>query len=132
MSDLGNTTRTVGWTAKLCKKIVPEVMARLLAYRYLLSVLKREGYYNYTPEALKQDEEKWENEKGTYINLSTTKAEWILNHYGSDYTDNESVYLQDDDNGRHIVNPMTYASLMLKNVSTGFDIKTDNSKILAM
>jgi len=34
MTDINNTTRTLGWTIAFVKETIPEILARLLTYRY--------------------------------------------------------------------------------------------------
>jgi len=113
MQDIGNVERTLGWSVNFCKTVLPDLYARLFAYRYLLTILKHNGYYNYTPELYKADEEIWEVKKTDYIKKASTETEWILAKFGSDYTYDNKTYLAYNDNGVTIENPMSYASLLM-------------------
>ncbi|WQJ53264.1 MAG: hypothetical protein [Wendovervirus sonii] len=113
MQDYGNVERTIGWSANFCKTVLPDLYGRLFAYRYILSILKQNGYYNYTPELYKADEEEWESQKNDYISKAESETEWILATYGNDYTQGDKPFLTYSDNGVEVQNPMSYASLLL-------------------
>ena len=57
MTDISNPQRTLGWTIRFCRTVVPELLARMLAVRYGYAILSNEGVYNYNANMLKEDEE---------------------------------------------------------------------------
>jgi hypothetical protein len=48
MTNYGDTTHIMGWAANVCQTVVPEVIARMLTYRYALQLLKNNNVYSYT------------------------------------------------------------------------------------
>ena len=88
MTDTNNKTRTLGWTIQVCRTVVPEILARMLTYRYIYAMLSNQGFFNYDTKTMEEDKKAFQNDKDVYINLPKSKLIWILNNQCLDYTSN--------------------------------------------
>jgi hypothetical protein len=61
MTDTGNSTRTLGWTLTFLQNVMPDLLARLLTYRYAYLVLAKKGMYTYNTAKIKKDMDLYNN-----------------------------------------------------------------------
>lgn len=100
MTDTNNKTRTLGWTIQVCRTVVPEILARMLTYRYIYAMLSNEGFFSYDTKTMEADKQAFQNDKDVYVNLPKSKLIWILNNQCLDYTANgQQLLIADPNNG---------------------------------
>ena len=117
MTDTNNKTRTLGWTIQVCRTVVPEILARMLTYRYIYAMLSNQGFFNYDTKTMEEDKKAFQNDKDVYINLPKSKLIWILNNQCLDYTsNNQQILTADPTNGGWTLsssNNMSYAFFLV-------------------
>lgn len=117
MTDTNNKTRTLGWTIQVCRTVVPEILARMLTYRYIYAMLSNEGFFSYDTKTMEADKQAFQNDKDVYVNLPKSKLIWILNNQCLDYTsNNQQILTADPTNGGWVLSKsenMPYAFFLV-------------------
>lgn len=120
MTDTSNKTRTLGWTIQVCRTKVPEILARMLTYRYIYALLSNAGFFSYDTAALEADKKHFQADKDIYVALPKSKLIWLLNNACSDYTQNGGQILipNNETGGWTISNdPLVYVFFLISKLS---------------
>jgi hypothetical protein len=120
MQDAHNEERTLGWTKRFCKIVVPDLLARLLCYRYMYGILLNEGFYSYNTEKMQEDIESFDKIKDSYISDFKEKILWLLYHYSAKYTSTGNPIVTPATNGGYAVseNTLSYGIFLLHNLNS--------------
>ena len=120
MTDIGNSTRTLGWTLTFLQNVMPDLLARLLTYHYAYLVLAKKGMYTYNTAKIKKDMDLYNNSstglKYLYEQSPRAKIIFILNNYSGDYTNTGKSCISPAEEGKFTLNEnyLAYASLLAK------------------
>ena len=133
MTNYGDTTHIMGWAANVCQTVVPEVIARMLTYRYALQLLKNNNVYSYTSLQEQQFNEDWENEdQDAFINSIKTKIKYLLANYGKVLSDdgNTAIATINEKNEFALTGvAIPYTIFLLFNIVKGKNRKFEDSII---
>lgn len=136
MTDINNSTRTLGWIVAFCKQTVPDILARMLCYRYMYALLINCGMYTYTPKALEEDKRDFEQNKDSYIENAKSKVLWFLRKYTKEYTlNNEDWIIQNEKDGGYMLNtnnPLIYSIFLISQLNSGLDYDTKVQTAMAL
>ena len=119
MTDFENEERTLGWTRLLCVSVFPDLLARLMTYRYGYALLSNANIYQYDTPQMEQDKKSYENVKDLYIGAERTKLLWLLEKYSGDYTNNgQSIVIKNEADGGYQLNSnyLAYGSFLILNL----------------
>ena len=133
MTNYGDTTHIMGWAANVCQTVVPEVIARMLTYRYALQLLKNNNVYSYTSLQEQQFNKDWENEdQDAFINNIKLKIKYLLANYGKVLSDdgNTAIATINEKNEFALTGvAIPYAIFLLFNIVKGKNRKFEDSII---
>lgn len=133
MTNYGDTTHIMGWAANVCQTVVPEVIARMLTYRYALQLLKNNNVYSYTSLQEQQFNKDWENEdQDAFINNIKLKIKYLLANYGKVLSDdgNTAIATINEKNEFALTGvAIPYAIFLLFNIIKGKNRKFEDSII---
>ena len=133
MTNYGDTTHIMGWAANVCQTVVPEVIARMLTYRYALQLLKNNNVYSYTSLQEQQFNKDWENEdQDAFINNIKTKIKYLLANYGKVLSDdgNTAIATINEKNEFALTGvAIPYTIFLLFNIVKGKNRKFEDSII---
>ena len=120
MQDAQNEERTLGWTKRFCKIVVPDLLARLLCYRYMYGILLNEGFYSYNTEKMQEDIKTFDKVKDSYISDFKEKILWLLYHYSVKYTSTGNPIVAPATDGGYAVseNTLSYGIFLLNNLNS--------------
>lgn len=120
MQDAQNEERTLGWTKRFCKIVVPDLLARLLCYRYMYGILLNEGFYSYNTEKMQEDIKTFDKVKDSYISDFKEKILWLLYHYSAKYTSTGNPIVDPATDGGYAVseNTLSYGIFLLHNLNS--------------
>lgn len=131
MTNYGDTTHIMGWAANVCQTVVPEVIARMLTYRYALQLLKNNNVYSYTSLQEQQFNKDWENEdQDAFINNIKLKIKYLLANYGKVLSDdgNTAIATINEKNEFALTGvAIPYAIFLLFNIVKGKNRKFEDS-----
>ncbi len=126
MTDTGNSTRTLGWTLTFLQNVIPDLLARLLTYRYAYLVLAKKGMYTYNTAKIKKDMDLYNDSstglKYLYEQSPRAKIIFILNNYSGDYTNTGKSCISPAEEGKFTLNEnyLAYGSLLAKKLKPNF------------
>ena len=133
MTNYGDTTHIMGWAANVCQTVVPEVIARMLTYRYALQLLKNNNVYSYTSLQEQQFNKDWENEdQDAFINNIKIKIKYLLANYGKVLSDdgNTAIATINEKNEFALTGvAIPYTIFLLFNIVKGKNRKFEDSII---
>ena len=125
LKDMSNETRIGGWATSTCKTVIPEIIAGLLTYRYLLKILNINGVYTYDSMKEREDEKYYDNHRGEIKQSLEFKVLGAFYKASKDYTDNGQLIFKPTEKGfeYNAGAILAYASLLLFNIQKGADTK---------
>lgn len=67
MENITSPQFSQGWACNIVENAVPEILAKMLTYHYVLKILKNKNVYSYTSLQRNAEEKEWEEVKGQEI-----------------------------------------------------------------
>lgn len=134
MTDVNNTTRTLGWTIAFVKETIPEILARLLTYRYAYQVLSNKGVYSYDTAKARRDSEFYDNNPviaENYRNSELGILTWILENITQNYTNDGNSLIVPDENGGFKLNNnyLAYATLFCNKLGIPLELQQNGETV---
>lgn len=97
MTNYDDPNYVVGWSAAICKTIVPEVLARMFTYRYALQLLINNDFYTFDSNLETKAKEEFNNSYSEIMANATYHILWALYQNNESYTTDGSELLKIDD-----------------------------------